>query len=148
MRQEILLIIFFPLSSASLPAQIHDDPVEAFAEAQASDKVVLLVFAGSDWCAPCIRFERNVLSHESFLSYAADKLVILRADFPQRDKFSEDLRAKYDALAEQYNPKGLFPHLVLIRPDRSMLGTLTYSDEDVDDFVYMIERQLKDEQTR
>lgn len=148
MRQEILLIIFFLLSSASLAAQIHDDPVEAFAEAETSDKVVLLVFAGSDWCAPCIRFEKKVLSHDSFLRYAGGELVILRADFPQRNKFPKELRMKYDALAEQYNPKGQFPHLVLIRPDRSVLSTLMYNDEAVEDFVSMIDSQLKDEQTR
>jgi thiamine biosynthesis lipoprotein len=147
-RQRILLILVYLLSCAPLPGQIHDDPVEAFAEAESSDKAVLLVFAGSDWCAPCIRFEKNVLSNESFLEYAEGELVLLRADFPQRNKFSKELRMHYDALAEQYNPKGLFPHLVLIRPDRSVLVTLIYNDGPAADFVSMLDSQLKDEQTR
>jgi len=146
-RREILLIIFL-LCSASLPAQIHDDPEEAFAEAGTSDKMLLLVFAGSDWCAPCIRFEKNILSDGFFLRYAGDRLVILRADFPQRNKYPKELRIKYDVLAEQYNPRGLFPHLLLIRPNRSVVSTMIYNDEAVEDFVSMIDRQLKYEQTR
>lgn len=128
-------------------AQIHDDPEEAFAESGRCDKMLLLVFAGSDWCAPCIRFEKNILSDGAFLRYAGDRLVILRADFPQRNKYPKELRMKYEALAEQYNPRGLFPHLLLIRPDRSVVSTLVYNDEAVENFVSMIDSQLKDVQT-
>ena len=147
MRRQILLIIFL-LSSASIAAQIHDDPEEAFAEAGISHKMLLLVFAGSDWCAPCIRFEKTILTDGSFLNYAGDRLVVLRADFPQRNKYPKELRMKYDALAEQYNPRGLFPHLLLIRPDRSVVSILVYNEEAVEDFVSMIDSQLKDEQAR
>ena len=33
---------------------------EAKKQAAADNKNILLVFSGSDWCAPCIKLDRNV----------------------------------------------------------------------------------------
>lgn len=108
---------------------------EAFRISAETKKPVLLVFSGSDWCAPCIRFEKKILSENAFQAYAKDHLVILKADFPQRKKLSEELRRQNDALAEQYNPNGLFPHLVLLTPDQSSATTLMYSNQTSDEFI-------------
>jgi thiol-disulfide isomerase/thioredoxin len=144
-RRRILLLAAAILFHLAVYGQVYDHANEAFDDAEQSGRVVLLVFAGSDWCAPCIRFDKNILAQQKFLDYAERELVVLRADFPQRNKLSVELRMRNDSLAEQYNPNGLFPHLVLIRPDRSVLATLTYDDEPVDVFLSELDFHLKHE---
>ena len=53
---------------------------------QQEDKPIVLVFSGSDWCAPCIRLKRNILESEEFKSYAAENYVLYNADFPRKKK--------------------------------------------------------------
>ena len=35
---------------------------EVKTEATVSNKKILLVFSGSDWCAPCIKLDKNISS--------------------------------------------------------------------------------------
>ncbi len=105
--------------------QVETDPAAAFARAQATGQPVLLVFSGSDWCAPCIRLERQVLTDSTFLRYASGHVVLLKADFPQQRQLEPARQAAYEALAEKYNPEGAFPKLVVIGPDRRRVVTLS-----------------------
>jgi thiol-disulfide isomerase/thioredoxin len=107
---------------------------------------VLLVFSGSDWCAPCIRFERTILSDPAFQSFADENLTIVKADFPQRKKLSDDQKKHNEALAEQYNPKGLFPHIVLLSGDHSVMATLTYSSQTPSQFISEIQAYIESRQ--
>lgn len=118
---------------------------EAFRISAETRKPILLIFSGSDWCALCIRFEKKILSEDTFQEYAKEHLVILKADFPQRKKISENLREQNDALAEQYNPTGLFPHLVLLRKDQSKLTTLVYNNQSPTEFISEINALLPNE---
>lgn len=103
---------------------------------------VLLVFSGSDWCQPCIRFEKEVLSDSVFLSYAAEHLEIVKADFPQRKKLTPEQRRTNEQLAEQYNPEGKFPRLVLLRPDRTIAAILPSDAQNGPAFVDQIKNHL------
>ena len=123
-------------------AQETSDSKEAFRISSETKRPVLLIFSGSDWCAPCIRFEKKVLIQPAFQSYAKDHLVILKADFPQRKKLPKELREQNDALAERYNPKGLFPHLVLLPAGQSNPTTLEYADQGTEEFIAEINAHL------
>nr|MBP8157622.1 thioredoxin family protein [Flavobacterium sp.] len=52
---------------------------EAKATAAKENKNILLVFSGSDWCAPCIKLDKNVWQSTEFKTYADGKFVLLRA---------------------------------------------------------------------
>lgn len=142
MANSPLISVILLLQSFLCLGQIKHDAEEAFRVASETQKPVLLVFAGSDWCAPCIRFEKQVLSEKSFLEFANDNLVILKADFPQRKKLPASEQKQNDALAEEYNPKGVFPKLVLLREDRSVLSALTYSNQTTVEFISQIKESL------
>lgn len=148
MRLSFSLILIILLTNAWCVAQIIKDPKEAYRSACEGGRPLLIVFSGSDWCAPCMRFERQVLSKEVFSRFIADKVVVYEADFPQRKKIDKETQQSNEALAEQYNPKGAFPHLVLVRPDRSVITTLIYEDEPVEEFVKKVSRHLEDEQAK
>ncbi len=92
-------------------------------EAIASNKLIVLNFSGSDWCGPCIRLKKEVFESEAFENYAAEKLVLVNADFPRykKNQLSKEQAEENEALAEKYNPAGRFPFTVLLDPNGKVL---------------------------
>ncbi len=133
------LTLPFILFIGYLPAQqpIHD-PNLAFTAAANTGKDILLIFSGSDWCIPCIRFEKKILTDTCFQHFASAKLIILEADFPQRKKIPDSLHTAYESLAAKFNAGGEFPHIVLLSPDKRLLATLPFSDESATEFITSI----------
>ncbi|MEZ4945162.1 MAG: thioredoxin family protein [Cyclobacteriaceae bacterium] len=136
--KKVWVVSVLLLIASFAQAQIHDNAEEAFASSRETQKPVLLIFSGSDWCAPCIRFQRTVLSDEQFQLYASDHLIVLKADFPQRKKLAKDIEKQNEQLAEKYNPKGLFPHIVLLSSNQSVLSTLPYKNQNTAQFISML----------
>jgi len=56
-------------------------------------KPIILVFQGSDWCAPCIKLDREIWSTDTFKEYAKENYVMLKADFPRRKKNTLSIEA-------------------------------------------------------
>ena len=100
----------------ALPVEWKLNFSEAQNKAIADHKMILLNFSGSDWCGPCIKLKKEVFESAAFEQYASDNLILVRADFPRQKKNQLDKEQvnKNEALAEKYNPKGLFPLTVLI----------------------------------
>ena len=73
--------------------------------ASKENRPIILVFQGSDWCAPCIKLDREVWGTEAFKTYAKKHYVMLQADFPRKSKnaLSEEQTKANAKLAEKYN---------------------------------------------
>lgn len=111
---KLLLILFLGIIP---PALIWNDNFnEAQQQAKISHKNIMINFSGSDWCGPCIRMRKEILESATFQNYAADKLILVRADFPRQKKnrLSPEQLKRNELLAEQYNPDGKFPFTVLL----------------------------------
>src|SRR6516164_2655425 len=130
-----LLIFCLWISQGSLAQAIQEDPEAAFSQASREGKNLLLLFSGSDWCIPCIQFEKKVLLDSSFQKFASRSLVILVADFPQKRKISKSLQAAYESLADQYDPSGIFPRIIILTPDKKFLGSISYQHQSADEFL-------------
>ena len=122
-----VLIILFQLSSA-FAQEWQTDLNEAQQLAQSQNKTIVLVFSGSDWCAPCIKLEKQIWDTDEFKAYAKDNFVMLRADFPRKkaNKLPEQQAKKNNLLAEKYNPEGYFPLVVVLNKNLSVLGKTGY----------------------
>jgi thiamine biosynthesis lipoprotein len=142
MLKHILVPIFF-LTSFITTAQVTTSPQEAFEWANAKNKPVLLVFEGSDWCLPCIRLDRSILSTDSFIHFANEHLVVLKADFPQRKKIDPLLSKQYERFAEMYNKEGVFPKMILITPDQKELGTIKTNYAKPEQLIEKLKQELK-----
>ena len=137
------LLLLFLLSTATYTqAQVLKNPEEAFTLAQTSGKEVLLIFSGSDWCIPCIQFNKTILADSSFRHFAQEKLVLLEADFPQRKKIPAPLKTQYESLAAEFNPDGAFPQIVLLTPARKLVAQVPYSRQTPADFISAVQRQM------
>lgn len=141
MRTVFLLLSLSALISAR--AQMEPDPEKAFREARRSGRQVLLVFSGSDWCLPCIHFEKNILTDSAFRDFAGKRFVILEADFPQRKKIPSPIRSQYEALAGEFNAEGAFPKIVLLTPDKTLLAVLPYKGQSPAEFMGEVRKSLK-----
>lgn len=100
-------------------------------------KPIILVFQGSDWCAPCIKLDREIWSTETFKSYAKDHYILLKADFPRRVKNAlPNAQAKANAaLAETYNKQGYFPFVVVLDAKGRVLGENSYKKTTPENYI-------------
>jgi len=98
--------------------------------AQVAHMPIILVFQGSDWCAPCIKLDQEVWRTKVFTDYAAAHFVLLKADFPKRKKNALSAsQVKSNAiLAEQYNTNGTFPLVVVLDAFGNLLGKTSYKN--------------------
>ena len=123
-----LLITFFLLLSGTF-AYAGDgwetDFDAALIEANAKNKHVLVNFTGSDWCGWCIRLHKEVFSQDTFKEFAANKLVLVEIDFPNKIEQSEVLKAQNEALAKKYKIRG-FPTILLLSSEGELIGTTGY----------------------
>jgi len=92
------------------------------------NKPIVLVFQGSDWCAPCIKLDREVWSTDTFKDYAKKNYILLQADFPRKKNNAlSETQAKGNAkLAETYNKSGIFPFVVVLDHKGKVLGETGY----------------------
>ena len=135
------LFCFFNIYSTAFSQIIYNEQ-EAFARANELNRPVFLVFSGTDWCIPCMRFQKEILSDSSFLEYADSNFVILKAEFPQRKKLDPETVKQNDRLAEKYNPTGLFPHLVLVKPNGDFIREAWYDNQEPVEFISQLKKIL------
>jgi thioredoxin-related protein len=125
-----LLMISLALSLSTYAQNWVYDFNEAKILAEQENKQILLVFSGSDWCAPCIKLDRQIWQTKVFKNHAKENLVLLKADFPKRKKnqLPKIQQDKNKALAETYNTKGYFPFVVLLDANGKVINQLGYKN--------------------
>jgi thioredoxin-related protein len=129
MKILFILSLLIGLTLTHITAQESDPNFEAAKkQALSENKHILLVFKGSDWCAPCIKLEKEILETDEFLKLAKTKFIIVEADFPRskKNRLSEEQQQQNNALAEKYNKNGYFPYVLVLNKDGEILGTTGY----------------------
>lgn len=122
-------ILFF-LGALHVQSQVWNiDFEKAQTTAQLKNQNILLVFSGSDWCAPCIKLEKSIFSSETFIT-ESEQWVLVKADFPKKknNELCETLRLQNEKLAEKYNREGNFPLVVILDQKGTVLGKIGYKN--------------------
>ena len=121
------LLLFF-LSSSSFSQNWLTNFNEAKKVALEKNQNIILVFQGSDWCAPCIKLDKEIWSTEEFNILSKDHFVMIKADFPRKksNKLSAELSEQNAKLAETYNNQGFFPLVVVLDKNGTVLGKMGY----------------------
>ena len=89
------------------------------------NKVILMDFAGSDWCGWCIKLDKEVFSQQAFKDYAKDNLVMVLVDFPREKQLPDAVKAANDKLAAKYEVEG-FPTVILVDSKGSVIAKTGY----------------------
>ena len=104
------------------------------------DKNIIIVFSGSDWCAPCIKLDKNIWQSDAFKNQSANDWILLKADFPRKkaNELSKDQTAHNRKLAEKYNIEGSFPLVVLVDKNGKVLGKMGFKNVSPEEYIKMI----------
>jgi len=142
MKAIVTWSIFLLISVSTLNAQDWiTDFDQAKETATKESKKIVLVFQGSDWCAPCIKLDQEIFDTNEFQTYAKEHFVMLQADFPRRKKnrLSKAQQEKNNKLAETYNKKGFFPYVLVLNDKGAVLGTTSYKKTSPKSYITMLE---------
>jgi len=124
----ILSIAFFAMVSIASAQEWQTDFDQAQAIATKDNLSIILVFQGSDWCAPCMKLEKEIWSTKEFIELAKGNFVMVKADFPRRKKnaLSPEQQESNNKLAAKYNTNGYFPFVVVLDKEGKVLGETGY----------------------
>ena len=138
MKKVIVALIVMIVSINTIIAQEWQTEINFAKEiATKESKPIILVFQGSDWCAPCIKLDREIWSTDTFKKYAKEHYVMLKADFPRRKKntLSETQTKANAQLAEKYNKQGFFPFVVVLDSSGKVLGESSYKKTTPENYI-------------
>ncbi len=119
-----------------------EDFKDGLAKAKSEKKRVLVDFTGSDWCAWCVKLDREVFSQPEFKEYAAKNLVLVEVDFPQTKPQAKRQKAKNEALAEKYGIMG-YPTVLVFNAAGEQIGKLGYMKGGPQAFIEALEKLPK-----
>ncbi len=145
MKKGLILVILLLNFSTVFSQQWETDFEKAKELATEENKPIVLVFQGSDWCAPCIKLNREIWSTDAFKKYALNNYIMLQADFPRkkRNALSETQSKANAKLAETYNRKGIFPFVVVLDSDGKVLGKTGYKKTTPEKYIKEINALVK-----
>ena len=105
--------------------------------ASKENRKIIMVFQGSDWCAPCIKLNTEIWNSEEFKAYSKDHFVMLKVDFPRKKANALDpaQQEKNNQLAENYNKNGFFPFVVVLDAQGNKLGETGYKKMAPGDYI-------------
>ncbi len=140
MKVSFTITLLFFLMGVMSAQEWHTDLSESLEIAKKENKKIILVFQGSDWCAPCMKLDREIWSSKEFISYANENFVLLKADFPRRRKnqLSKEQQEKNNKLYEKYDTQGYFPFVVVLDKNEKVLGTTGYKKVSPKEYINML----------
>lgn len=127
--KQLKVFATFLLSAGSLNLQgaVHDkssspqlfwhvDYKEAVKKSRDSELPMLIFFSGSDWCGPCMKMRKEVLTSLEFAQKILGKFICLEVDFPRHCEQSKALRLQNNELKAKFKVDE-FPSLLVISHD-------------------------------
>lgn len=138
--KKIIVYVFLLMGTLGYAQDWKTNFEEAKKEATEQDKKILLVFSGSDWCAPCIKLDKNVWQSDIFKTESKSKLILLKADFPKKkaNLLSAELTESNKKLAEKYNKEGNFPLVVLLDKNGKVISMTGYKNVSAEEYLKLL----------
>lgn len=141
MKKKFFSVLVFLFTAVMVNAQEWQTDLKTAEDiAQKENKEIILVFQGSDWCAPCIKLDREIWSTDKFQDYAKEHYVLLQADFPrkQKNQLSPEQQEKNKKLAATYNQQGYFPLVVVLDEKGQVLGKTGYKKASPNEYIKLL----------
>lgn len=140
-----LALATLPLSASPTAGDWLADFDQAVEVAKRENKDLLVDFTGSDWCTWCIRLDREVFSHQEFLTPAKQKFVLVKLDFPR----AEEIQAKVPnpkrnrELQAKYGVRG-FPTILLMTAQGQVYGKTGYRQGGPASYVEHLDQMVQE----
>jgi len=112
----------------------------AVAASRTLSKPILILFTGTHWCPACMKLERDVLTKPEFARAVGDRLVFLKAEFPNYTADSIEA-SPFKFLLDRYKVDA-FPTMIIINPEGHVLFNVNYQTGGVEPYIQEITKQL------
>lgn len=137
MKNVTVLLLLLVNGAAAYAQDWKSNLEEAFKEADASGKNVLLFFSTAQDCERCVELEKRVLRSPEFLHYANDNYVLVKEDFSLEN--AADMEANL-LIVEKYNKDGFFPLVVVINKNAKVMGQIgAYNNESPQQYLVKLQ---------
>ena len=90
------------------------------ATATQQNKIVYLLFTGSDWCPPCISLELKVLQSPQWQKLTQTSVLTYTCDFPVKKQLSPQTVQENNRLAKSFNVTK-YPTQIILSPNGKVL---------------------------
>jgi len=130
----IFLAALFGMVATAGELNWYTNMADAKAAAKAEGKTILVNFTGSDWCGWCKKLDREVFSQASFESFAQEKLILLKLDFPKYKDQPKEVRDTNRALMNKYGVRG-FPTILLVNAEEKLVFETGYQPGGADSYI-------------
>ncbi|MBL7886926.1 MAG: thioredoxin family protein [Flavobacterium sp.] len=139
MKKIIVTVVLF-VATISFAQNWNNSLEDAKTMAAKENKKILLVFSGSDWCAPCMKLEKTVWKSDVFKKEAESKWVLIKADFPKKkaNQLPAEQTEINKKLAEKYNKEGNFPLVVLLDEKGKVQGMTGFKNVSAEEYVKLL----------
>ncbi|MGN0866222.1 MAG: thioredoxin family protein [Oligosphaeraceae bacterium] len=112
-REEVVIP---PPVGATTPRGWFDDWNAALTASRRTNRPMLVLFTGSDWCPPCKRLKETVLNTPAFQDYARQNLILVFVDSPRSVRLPPALQQSNRMLKQTLKPGNGVPAVVLLSP--------------------------------
>ncbi len=138
--RKLLLLITLSFSHFLMAQDWTYNFDDAKKQALEQDKNIIIVFSGSDWCAPCIKLDKTIWQSQAFKNEAEKSWVVVRADFPRKkaNALSKEQTGHNRILAEKFNGEGSFPLVVILDKNGKVLGKMGFKNVSPEENIKMI----------
>jgi len=116
---------------------------EALEEAENTDKRVLALFTGSDWCPPCQRFETEVAHDEDFAKVFSPYFVFVKVDWLRNTPQPAAASAEVDRLRNEYDIE-YYPTLKILDSQGEELDEVDWTGERGNSFKGIMMKAIDD----
>ena len=90
-----------------------------------SQRPILVLFTGSDWCPWCIKLHKEVLDHSTFRNYAKQELILVYVDSPSGFNLPPKVKQQHARLEKELGAGGGVPCTILVSPEGVKLGEIS-----------------------
>ena len=114
----VLAGMFVSVLSAATPDGWTSDFEKAKLKAAKENRLLYVLFTGSDWCGYCIKLQKEVLSKPEFKKLGEKDFVFVYIDFPRKSKVDNPMANR--VLARMYKVSG-YPTACVMNPNGQVL---------------------------
>lgn len=138
--RKLLLLVALSITNLIVAQDWQYNFDDAKKQASEQNKNIIIVFSGSDWCAPCIKLDRSIWQSEAFKKESDKSWIMVRADFPRKkaNTLSKEQTEQNRKLAEKYNLEGSFPLVVVLDKNGKVLGKMGFKNITPEEYIKMI----------
>jgi len=127
-----ILLAFSAIAQKKKQLKWYINYNEVTEQATKENKLVLILFHGSNWCPPCIKMQNEVFSADTFITEYSGKILFLDIDFRTKPKLSDEQLAHNKEVKKKFRLSDDFtqgyPQVVIINGK----GEILYQEKGYD----------------